>query len=112
MGIPVSILLIAVGAILAFAVNRSPNGLNVHAVGWILMIVGILGLVLTMLWWDSWWGRRAYRRGAYVEPGVAPRRAVGYPARRRTVVQDEVPPAAPAAYVEEEEVPPPGPPPP
>jgi hypothetical protein len=47
MGIGVSIFLIAVGAILAFAVNASVSGLDVAVVGYILMIVGVLGLIMT-----------------------------------------------------------------
>jgi hypothetical protein len=46
MGIGVSIFLIAVGAILAFAVHASVNGIDLQTVGWILMVVGAIGLVL------------------------------------------------------------------
>ena len=48
MGIGASIFLIAVGAILAFAVNASVSGLDVAVVGYILMIVGVLGLIMTV----------------------------------------------------------------
>lgn len=51
MGIGVSILLIAVGAILAFAVNVSVSGLDLAVVGYILMIVGVLGLIMTAFIW-------------------------------------------------------------
>src|SRR5207253_762483 len=51
---PVSILLIAIGAVLAFAVKRSPNGIDIHTVGWILMAVGFAGVLLGLLWWDRW----------------------------------------------------------
>jgi hypothetical protein len=47
MGIGVSIFLIAVGAILAFAVNYDINGLDIAVVGYILMIVGLIGLIMT-----------------------------------------------------------------
>lgn len=77
MGLPVSILLIAVGAILAFAVEGSSSAVDINTVGWILMVVGIVGLVLSMILWDSWMGRGAYG------------------GRRRTVVHDAAP-AAPA----------------
>ena len=43
MGLGVSLLLIAAGAILAFAVNAEVSGVDVQAVGWILLIVGIVG---------------------------------------------------------------------
>ena len=65
MGISVSILLIAVGAILTWGVTADAEGLDVNAIGVILMIVGILGLVISMLFWSSWGGFR--RRTAYVE---------------------------------------------
>ena len=56
MGIPVSILLLAAGAILAFAITGTTSGVNIHAVGWILMAAGVLGLVLSLIMWDSWAG--------------------------------------------------------
>ena len=49
MGIGVSIFLLAVGAILVFAVHASVAGLDIHVVGWILMAAGALGLILTMV---------------------------------------------------------------
>ena len=54
MGIGASIFLIAIGAILAFAVDVSLGGLDLDIVGWILMAAGALGLVMTALIW----GRR------------------------------------------------------
>ena len=49
MGIGVSIFLLAVGAILTFAVEASVSGLDIKVVGIILMICGAIGLLLTML---------------------------------------------------------------
>ncbi len=49
MGIGVSIFLLALGAILAFAVNTDISGLDITVVGYILMFCGALGLLLTML---------------------------------------------------------------
>jgi hypothetical protein len=49
MGIGASVFLIAVGAILAFAVNATVSGLDIAVVGFILMIAGVLGLALTLL---------------------------------------------------------------
>jgi len=49
MGIGFSIFLLAVGAILAFAVNATVAGLDIHVVGWILMGAGVIGLILTMV---------------------------------------------------------------
>ncbi|MEQ7124339.1 DUF6458 family protein [Actinopolymorpha sp. B11F2] len=51
MGIGASIFLIAVGAILAFAIEYDVSGLDISVVGWILMVVGALGLVVTMVIW-------------------------------------------------------------
>ncbi|MCW2608441.1 MAG: hypothetical protein JWO60_3134 [Frankiales bacterium] len=49
MGIGVSIFLLALGAILAFAVNTDISGLEVSTIGIILMVCGALGLLITML---------------------------------------------------------------
>ena len=56
MGVGTSIVLIAVGAILRFAVSVTTTGFNLHTVGLILMIVGALGLVLSIFFWSSWGG--------------------------------------------------------
>jgi hypothetical protein len=53
-GIGTSIFLIAVGAILTFALDASVGGINLDVVGWILMAAGVLGLIMTTLIW----GRR------------------------------------------------------
>jgi hypothetical protein len=62
MGIGTSIFLIAVGAILAFAVNATVQGLNIVTVGWILMGVGALGVLISIAFWDSWGGFGVSRR--------------------------------------------------
>ena len=68
MGIGVSLLLIAVGAVLAFAVNATVNGLDVVTVGWILMIVGGVGVLLSLIFWSTWGGFGGTRREkTYVE---------------------------------------------
>ncbi|HXH89647.1 MAG TPA: DUF6458 family protein [Gaiellaceae bacterium] len=67
-----SIFLIAVGAILTWAVNATVSGLELNTIGVILMIVGILGLVLSMIFWSSWGGFAnggARRRTTYVDDG-------------------------------------------
>jgi hypothetical protein len=69
MGLGVSIFLIAVGAILTWAVNASVSGLELDTIGVILMIVGALGLVLSMIFWSSWGGFGGARRTTYVEDG-------------------------------------------
>ena len=70
MGLGVSIFLIAIGAILTWAVNASVSGLELTTIGVILMIVGALGLVLSMIFWSSWGGLGGERRRTtYVEDG-------------------------------------------
>lgn len=71
MAIGTSLLLIAVGAVLRFAVSVSTSGFNVHTVGVILMIVGVVGLLLSMLWMTVW-ADRWHRRDPYVDRGVPP----------------------------------------
>ncbi len=65
MGLGTSLLLIAVGAILRFAVSVTTTGFNIHTIGVILMIVGVVGLVISLFFWSSWGGvgaRRGYSR--------------------------------------------------
>lgn len=71
MGLGVSIFLIAVGAILTWAVNATVSGLELNTIGVILMVVGILGLVLSMIFWSSWGGVNgtSRRRTTYVDDG-------------------------------------------
>ena len=56
MGIGASLFLIATGAVLAFAVTDHVNGVDLVAVGWILMIVGIVGAIFSAIYWSSWGG--------------------------------------------------------
>jgi hypothetical protein len=104
MGIGVGLHLIAVGAILAFAVNTTSDAVDLPTVGWILMGVGFVGILLDMIWWHSWNAWRAgpayARRGTYVED-AAP---AAYPAHRSG--------RRPVVTHEEDAAPPPGPPPP
>jgi hypothetical protein len=89
MGIAVSLIISAVGLILALAVH--PNGshqVDVNTVGWILFILGLVGLILDLLLWSEW-GPGYLRRRTVATTGTA------YPARpvvggtRRTVVEEE-----------------------
>lgn len=67
MGIGVSLILIAVGAILAFAVHVTTSGFNVHTVGYILLVVGAIGILLSMMFWSSWGGFGRARETTVVE---------------------------------------------
>jgi hypothetical protein len=51
MGIGASILLIAIGAILAFALNVQVGFLDMDVVGWVMMLAGVAGLIFTTLIW-------------------------------------------------------------
>jgi Domain of unknown function (DUF6458) len=79
-GIGGSIFLIVVGAIFAFALDVNLGWLDINVVGWVLMLAGVFGLILTLYW----------MRG-----------------RRRTAVRPAAPTAPtapPAAYVREDRV--------
>jgi hypothetical protein len=58
MGIVVSMLMIAAGAIMRFAVTVEGNGFNVGTAGMVLMVVGAIGAVLSIAYWASWGGFR------------------------------------------------------
>lgn len=78
MGLGTSLFLIAIGAVLRFAVSVSTRGFNLHTVGVILMIVGIVGLIISLLWMTMWRDREARGRR--------------YVARRDSVGRDAPPP--------------------
>ena len=59
MGISVSLLFIAVGAILKWAVTATTSGINLNTVGVVFLVVGIIGLVLSLIFWSSWGGFRS-----------------------------------------------------
>jgi hypothetical protein len=61
MGIGASLVLVAAGAILTWAVQAEVAGLNLTAIGVILMVVGAVGLLLSMIFWSSWGGPAGYR---------------------------------------------------
>jgi putative Mn2+ efflux pump MntP len=69
----VSIFLLAVGAVLTFAVDVTASGFSINTVGIILMAAGALGLVLSLLFWSSF---SPYRRGAVGQDTVVEERHV------------------------------------
>jgi len=70
MGLGVGIFLIALGAILAFAINVSTGGVvDLHTVGWILIVVGVLGIALSMVFWSSWGGPGYFTRRRITQVG-------------------------------------------
>ena len=82
MGTGVSLFFIAVGAIITFAVDANTEGFNLDAVGVILMVTGLLGMLWSLVVWDDW---RPVRRRNYVDDDVV--------VRRDAVVVDEELPA-------------------
>jgi hypothetical protein len=56
MGISASLVLIAAGAILKWAATATTSGINLGTVGVVLMIVGAVGLLLSLVFWSSWAG--------------------------------------------------------
>ena len=71
MGIGTSIFLIALGAILRFAVTATVSGIEIATVGTILLVVGIIGLLISLLYTTIWADRT--RAAAPVDRGpVAP----------------------------------------
>jgi hypothetical protein len=59
-----SLALICIGAILAFAVTATPSFFNLHTAGWVLMLIGVIGLVLPNRT-VGWLGRRVLVRRSY-----------------------------------------------
>jgi hypothetical protein len=97
MTLGVSLLLVAAGAILIWGVTGEVSGVDLDAIGVILIVVGIIGFVLSLVFWESW-GRGGFgRRTRYVEAGApAPGPTVDGSSRR--VVEERVedyPPAGP-----------------
>ena len=58
MGIGVSLILVAIGAVLIWGIETSVAGIDVNAIGVILLIVGAVGALLSLVFWSSWGGSR------------------------------------------------------
>jgi hypothetical protein len=56
MGLGVSIVIAAVGAVLVWGVDASVAGLDLDTIGVILLIVGIVGALLSLMYWSTWGG--------------------------------------------------------
>ena len=68
MGIGVSLILIAAGAILTFAIHVSTSSaFNLHTIGIILLVVGAIGVVMSLIFWSSWGGFGGRRETTVVE---------------------------------------------
>jgi hypothetical protein len=68
MGMGVSLILIAVGAVITFAVHVSTSSaFNLHTIGIILLVVGAIGAVVSMVFWSSWGGFGGSRETTIIE---------------------------------------------
>ena len=70
--------LIAIGAILAFAVTTNTDVFNLHTAGWVLMIVGVIGMAVPRRGY-AWVGRRLFVRQTRWRPGRLGQEEVIYP---------------------------------
>jgi hypothetical protein len=85
MGIGLSLLLVMAGAIMRFAVTVQGHGFNMHTTGVILMVVGAIGVVLSIVFWASWGG---FGRRTAAERSVAVNVSGDRPVERERDVQD------------------------
>ena len=97
MGFAVSLIITAVGFVLALAVHPThPGSVNVNTVGWILVVFGLIGFFADLLLWSGW-GPGYMRRRTYVDDGpgysgYAMRRGYG---RRRVIEEEDAGPPGP-----------------
>ena len=75
----ISLFFLAVGAILTFAVETSVEGIDLDTIGVILMVIGLLGMLFSLVLWDSW-SPRPYRNDDEVVVG-----------RRDVLIDDDAP---------------------
>jgi hypothetical protein len=95
MGIGGSIFLIALGAILAFAVNAHISGIDINVVGYVLMLAGLVGLLITLWYWNS---RRRSTIVSQSQSRPAVRGDGTYVNEYRETRRDDVPPPPPPGY--------------
>ena len=79
----ISLFFIAIGAILTFAVETTVSGVDLDTIGVILMVIGLLGMLFSLVLWDSWTPRRRdddvvldHRRDVVIDDEVPLRRTV------------------------------------
>jgi hypothetical protein len=95
MGIIISLILIAFGAILTWAVQTDGGTVDPQVVGVILIVLGIVVFLISLVLWRTWWGA-GFWTPAYYDDAPVTRRGVYRPTRRRTTyVEEEPPPAEP-----------------
>jgi hypothetical protein len=91
-GIILSLILMAVGAILTWGVNTSGGSVDIDVVGVVLMIVGFVLFLISLMLWRTWWGAGfwGWEAGPYDEAAVVRRRTY-WPRRRTTYVEEDGP---------------------
>lgn len=72
MGIGTSLVLVAIGAILTYAVEFDVSGIEINTVGVILMVLGVVGLLISLLYMAFWADRTRPRGEAVYEEGAPP----------------------------------------
>lgn len=101
MGFVISLILIAFGAILTWAVHSTSGQVDVNTVGVIIMVVGFVVFAISIVLWRTWWGAgfwAGWYGAGYDEGAGAPvvRRRYYRPyTRRRTEYVEEEPPPGP-----------------
>ena len=73
-----AIVLIAIGAVLKWAVTAHVNGFDIQTAGTVVFIVGLVGLVLSIMY-EFMWSRDARYRAGYRDDAVVRRRGPGDP---------------------------------
>ena len=96
-GLGTSLMIIAAGAILAFAVDYEATGIDIQTIGWVLMVVGIIGLLVSWLFLSSF--SPLERRGP-ATTYVVERHPETAPPPSHTEVNVNPPPAEPPSRTE------------
>jgi hypothetical protein len=71
-GLVISMLMITIGAIMRFAITATADGFNIGTVGMILMVVGVAGAVMSIVFWASWGGFNTLPRRRTLVTTAAP----------------------------------------
>ena len=77
-----SLFFLAVGAILTFAIETTVNGVDLDTIGVILMVIGLLGMLFSLVLWDNWSPRATPRDDVVIEDEAPVRRSVSRRAYR------------------------------
>ncbi|HWH55519.1 MAG TPA: hypothetical protein VNT04_08070 [Gaiellaceae bacterium] len=98
MGIILGLIVMAVGAILAWGVTSNGGSVDLDVVGVVLLVVGFILFLISLVLWRTWWGAGFWGWGPGPGPydeGAVVRRRSYRPTRRRTTYVEEEPPDPP-----------------